>query len=118
MDYYVVGATVAINSPWDSATHALERAGPDPKLNGRNESEDYFCPCRLRAPLTSHAKRHHTALVSPSVRDTQTPETAWSARSWSRRSPPEADRSATDTQSSALAGAAPLWGLWELRALC
>lgn len=49
----------------ETATCTSAHTGPDPKLNGRNESEDCFSPCQLHVPLTSHAKWHHKALVCP-----------------------------------------------------
>lgn len=54
----------------ETATFTSEHVGPDPKLNERNESEDYFSPCQVQVPLNSHAKVHHKALASASITDT------------------------------------------------
>ena len=108
MDYYVLGATVASNLPWDSVARTSEHTGPNPKLNARNESEDYFSPCQVQVPLNSHIKVHYKALVSVSITDIhkckRPPGLQGVWADW-RRS--EEDRSATATWSSALTGATP-----------
>jgi len=108
MDYYVLGATVVSNLPWDSATHTSEHTGPNPKLNGGKESEDYFSPCQVQVPLNGHIKDHHKALVSSSITHThkcKRPPGLWGVQADRRWS--EEDSSATATWSSALTGSAP-----------
>lgn len=106
MDYYVLGATVASNLPWDSATFTSEHVGPDPKLNERNESEDYFSPCQVQVPLNSHAKVHHKAPVSSSITDTHKRNRLPGLQGV------QADQRQSDSSATATWSSAPAAGAW------
>lgn len=76
MNYYVLDETVASNLCWDSATYTSEHKGPDPKLNGRNESENCFFPHQEQLSSNIHLEVHHKPVVSAPFTDTRKHKTA------------------------------------------
>lgn len=92
-----------------TATLTSEHMGPHPKLNWRNQSEDYFSPCQIEVPFSSHAPQ---SFVSASITDTH--KCKWPPGLWGARADwrwPEEDSSATATYAPALTGAARAWGV-------
>lgn len=74
INYYVLDETVACNLYLRLYHLYASDTSPDPKLSGRNKSENFFFPHQVQLSSNIHLREHHKPLVSASITDTQAQE--------------------------------------------